>query len=333
MSIMHPGKIITFYSYKGGAGRSMLLANVAWILASSGKRVLVIDWDLESSGLHNFFRPFLLDADMTSTSGVIDFVWDFAGQALTVPDSPLLGDWYAQHANILRYSVSLQWEFYGGGMLDFVPAGRQGASYSARVNSFDWQNFYERLGGYAFFEAVRDRMRDQYDYVLIDSRTGVSDTAGICTVQFPDSLVVCLTLNRQSVDGSAAVTRSVLDQRRSLMGNPILVFPVPMRIEMAEMMMLQRQRDYVRRAFDSILLASPDVDRYWRSVEIPYVPHYAYVEKLAAFVDDPSDYKSLLSATLRLTSFLTSGQVTEFSSSISPEVRHRVLSIYNNEPV
>ena len=29
------GRILTFYSYKGGTGRSMALANVAWILAST----------------------------------------------------------------------------------------------------------------------------------------------------------------------------------------------------------------------------------------------------------------------------------------------------------
>jgi len=44
------GQIITFYSYKGGTGRSMALANIAWILASNGKRVLIIDWDLEAPG-------------------------------------------------------------------------------------------------------------------------------------------------------------------------------------------------------------------------------------------------------------------------------------------
>ena len=38
-------QVITFYSYKGGTGRTMTLANVAWILASNGKRVLVVDWD------------------------------------------------------------------------------------------------------------------------------------------------------------------------------------------------------------------------------------------------------------------------------------------------
>ena len=37
----------------------MALANVAWILAANGKRVLIADWDLESPGLHRFFQPFL----------------------------------------------------------------------------------------------------------------------------------------------------------------------------------------------------------------------------------------------------------------------------------
>ncbi len=48
MATPSPGKVITFYSFKGGTGRSMALANVAWILASCGKRVLAVDWDLEA---------------------------------------------------------------------------------------------------------------------------------------------------------------------------------------------------------------------------------------------------------------------------------------------
>ena len=59
MSESGQGQIITFYSYKGGTGRTMAMANVAWIIASNGKRVLAVDWDLESPGLHKFFHPFL----------------------------------------------------------------------------------------------------------------------------------------------------------------------------------------------------------------------------------------------------------------------------------
>ena len=43
--------------------------------------------------------------------------------------------------------------------------------------------------------------------MLIDSRTGVSDIAGICTIDMPDQLVACYTLNRQSIYGVAQILR------------------------------------------------------------------------------------------------------------------------------
>jgi MinD-like ATPase involved in chromosome partitioning or flagellar assembly len=50
------GKVITFYSYKGGTGRTMALANIAVMLARRNRgRVLIVDWDLEAPGLHSFF--------------------------------------------------------------------------------------------------------------------------------------------------------------------------------------------------------------------------------------------------------------------------------------
>src|SRR4051794_21190523 len=75
----------------------------------------------------------------------------------------------------------------------------------------------------------------EYDYILIDSRTGVSDSAGICTVQMPDELVVCFTFNVQSIEGAAAVATSAFVQRRKRDGTAGLrVWPVPMRVETSE---------------------------------------------------------------------------------------------------
>ena len=79
------GKIITFYSYKGGAGRSLALANVAWILASRGKRVLCVDWDLEAPGLHRYFGPFLNDPQLARSRGVIDWLYQYLQAATTEP--------------------------------------------------------------------------------------------------------------------------------------------------------------------------------------------------------------------------------------------------------
>src|SRR6201989_1988398 len=75
------GEIITFYSYKGGTGRTMALANVACLLAERAgpeEQVLVIDWDCEAPGLHRFFPPRLVkpsaafDLGLDATSGLID---------------------------------------------------------------------------------------------------------------------------------------------------------------------------------------------------------------------------------------------------------------------
>src|ERR1700760_237445 len=46
--------IVTFYSFNGGVGRSMALANVAEILADWGYRVIMCDWDLEAPGLESY---------------------------------------------------------------------------------------------------------------------------------------------------------------------------------------------------------------------------------------------------------------------------------------
>lgn len=51
------GRIVTFYSYKGGTGRTMALVNVGWIMASNGKRVLLVDWDLEAPGCTGICAP------------------------------------------------------------------------------------------------------------------------------------------------------------------------------------------------------------------------------------------------------------------------------------
>ncbi len=62
-----PGQIFTFYSYKGGTGRSMALANVGCLLARRGgnqtqNRVLLVDWDLEAPDFIAFFsRDYTLD--------------------------------------------------------------------------------------------------------------------------------------------------------------------------------------------------------------------------------------------------------------------------------
>jgi hypothetical protein len=301
------GTIITFYSYKGGVGRTMALGNIAWILASNGKRVLTIDWDLEAPGLHRYFRPFLEDKDLQETRGVINFVRNFEAAMLSshTNSSEVADDWYVTYADITPYKVSLE-RIPGGGQLDFVPAGMQRPSYSRHVNTFDWHNFYRNYGGYQFFEAFKANLRTSYDYILIDSRTGLSDTSGICTVQLPDIVVVCLTYNDQNMTGAAAVAHSILAQSKSTR-----IFPVPMRVEVAEKDKLDMARERCRQKFDLFLahLPEPLREEYWGRTEVIYQPFYAYEEILATIGDQPGSVNSMLASMERITSYLTDNEV------------------------
>ncbi|AVH58895.1 MULTISPECIES: FxSxx-COOH system tetratricopeptide repeat protein [Streptomyces] len=317
MTAAQDGRIITFYSYKGGTGRTMALANTAWILAANGKRVLAVDWDLEAPGLHRFFHPFLDPNALAATTGVIDIINEYAWAATT--GTQRSGQWHLDYARVEQHAISLTPErlglrFQEGGSLDFLSAGRQDRSYSATVSSFEWDNFYERLGGGLFLDALRDDMKASYDYVLVDSRTGLSDNADICTMQMPDVLVDCFTLSDQSLDGAAAVARSVEDGYRK---RKIRVLPVPMRIDEGEKEKVDAGRALARLKFDGLPkglggeeLGGEELTAYWGAVEIPYRPYYAYEETLATVGDESGIANSLLSAFERLTAVITDGDVT-----------------------
>ena len=85
----HPPRFV-FYGLKGGVGRSTALSMTAWHLAQQGKKVLVIDLDLESPGLGNMLLPVRQDLREEGDTalpgwpdfGLIDwFVEDAVGQA------------------------------------------------------------------------------------------------------------------------------------------------------------------------------------------------------------------------------------------------------------
>lgn len=314
------GEVVTFYSFKGGVGRTMALANVAWILASNGYRVLTIDWDLESPGLHRYFAPFLADRDLRHSPGVIDAVNAFvrAAREANHGGAVLSQDQIRRLASVKDLAISLErYEFPHGGSVDFIPAGQQLPEYSRMVSNFDWEYFYADLPGEAFLNALADDMRDSYDFALIDSRTGLSDNAGICTVTLPDVVVNCFTFNNQSIEGAAATARDILKYQHR-----IKIYPVPTRVEDGEAAKLDRRRNLAQSRFNEYVIALGHTDpiAYWGAVEIPYKVFYAYEETLAVFGERAHQENTLLAAYERLTSELAGRQC---SFPLMPEVKRR----------
>ncbi|MFF3322365.1 FxSxx-COOH system tetratricopeptide repeat protein [Streptomyces sp. NPDC002889] len=337
------GRIITFYSYKGGTGRTMALANTAWIMASSGKRVLVVDWDLDAPGLDLFLHPFLDQDKLRTTPGVLDLVSRFnqslleeqrlaevqypgphgSGRSAVVDDA-----WVAERARFNHCVIPVIWEFPQRGRLDYLPAGTKSKKYLSAFSQFDWKPFMDGPRATEFIEALKCEFVQTYDYVLIDSRTGLSDISDICTVNLPHTLVTCFTPSSQSIEGAVAVAERV-DEMYGF--RDIRILPVPMRVEdtNGQADRLDAARGQIRLRFADILGRHTDIPAqdYWGRVEIPYRPAYSYEELLAPFRDTSGTPSSLLAAYERLTAVVTDGAVTSMPP-MDESLRQRYLDLY-----
>jgi MinD-like ATPase involved in chromosome partitioning or flagellar assembly/tetratricopeptide (TPR) repeat protein len=305
------GQIITFYSYKGGSGRSMALANVACLLAQdqqrgSAGRVLMIDWDLEAPGLHRFFAPYASDGGLGDANpGLIDLFLDLVERTKELPatvDEPADESW----------SSGFRLEDYvldtGIPNLSLMKAGRTTSDYGRRVTSFDWAGMYERSPW--LLSWFTNQITHQYLYTLIDSRTGETDTSGICTAMMPEQLVTVFTPSQQAINGVLReVEKAVKYRRRSADERPIRVLPLPSRIEHARPELRERWRFAPNVGYQSLFeglfrelfgLTLCNLTDYFGEVQVPQNADYAYGELIAVLQERSQDKFTLSGSYLSL---------------------------------
>jgi MinD-like ATPase involved in chromosome partitioning or flagellar assembly len=275
------GSILTFYSYKGGVGRTMAVANIAALLAMKGLRVLIVDWDLEAPGLHRYFA----DLDIVSSNlGLLDLLLD-AGKAGELPD-------WRKYGSQVRVK--------GSASLTMLTAGRLDDEYDKRLLSFEWSQFFGLQNGGALLESLRDRWVSDFDLTLIDSRTGVSDSGGICTVQMPDILVPVFSPNRQSLEGTKNIVLKAQAARQKLAYDRtrFLVLPLLARLD---------SRTEYREYQTWLRLFASELGEFYRDwlpksatpiqilerTKIPYVAFFSFGEKLPVVTEGTSDPESL----------------------------------------
>ncbi len=196
--------IYTFYSYKGGIGRSMALVNIAELMCRDGWDVLMVDWDLEAPGLERFFFEEDELDQILSHPGVIDMLSDYKDNMLNFdPKNKTL-----LFPDIKKYMKSIDRKT-GSGQLWLLPAGKrpegQFFEYSDKVKIFDWYDFYKNWAGESYFEWLNQEFKKVAKFVLIDSRTGVTEIGGICTYQLADVVIMFCGANNQSIDGTLQI--------------------------------------------------------------------------------------------------------------------------------
>lgn len=293
------GKVYTFYSYKGGVGRTMAMANVGALLSIWGKKVLMIDWDLEAPGLENYFKEgqetFI--NDIRRKEGLIDLLIHRKNNI----------QYDAGHIIWTNHISSIPIPNNGQSFhLDLLHAGRKDDNYIKRVREMDYGSFYEENGGGDFLEEMRAYWINAYDIILIDSRTGLTDSGGVCSIQMPDAVVMLFTATDQGFQGTINIAKRALEAQKSIIYDryALKILPVPTRFDSTE---FKLQREWLTK-FEHGL---KDIYKTWvpeypgneninldhRQIldltKLPYIPYFSYGEKLPVIEQGTNDPQGL----------------------------------------
>lgn len=206
--------IVTFYSFKGGVGRTTALGLVANILANRKRRVVVVDFDLEAPGLSHLFP-----VDSATLDGNQYGVLDYLYQRILTPDKnvPDIVDCIRQIDSKARGEIYL------------IPAGEYNEGYIHRLADLSIRSLYQREENpvHQLIEDIKTRLEP--DVILIDARTGFDDAGAIALLDLADTAIVCFSPTDQSLNGLQWVVQAASKQR-DYQGSPDLRFlltPIP----------------------------------------------------------------------------------------------------------
>lgn len=186
--------VVTFYSLRGGVGRSTALAYTARSLARAGKTVVCVDMDLEAPGLAALLAPGQV---VDPGQGVVALL-----SALDRGERPD----FSQH--LLPATGDEE-------RLFVVPAGELGPAYARAMRDivpFDW--YREEVNPlHLLFDGLKARLPFKPDVILCDARTGITDLSGPLLFDLSDMAVAVFFPHPQARLGTQLLTESLLRSR------------------------------------------------------------------------------------------------------------------------
>ncbi len=191
-------KVLTFYSFKGGMGRTTALAASAMILAQKGKTVLAVDTDVEAPGLFSIFFD-----DGQIQMGTVDFLVEYQADPSYAPDMRE----YLTSVDGTALKAEIEGDIY------VIPAGKMDEQYLSKLARIDYQDTTPNGMRSALCRLIEQAVSfiesfgKPVDYVLLDARAGFHDMGGVITVQIPHGIVLLGRDNPQSWNGMKEVIR------------------------------------------------------------------------------------------------------------------------------
>lgn len=234
--------VTSFYSFKGGVGRTTATILTALLLARQGKKVMIIDFDLEAPGLASIFANQNDDAQsLLSVKGFVDFLIDFESNERDL-DKINLDDYYFKKNE--QALVGTQ-----GGELIIVPAiSTDSNSSSSYINKLSKTNIkFTDSKGYIpdlFLKKMEEKLNP--DHILIDTRTGINDVGGLVFNRYAQTIFLLFYGNQQNMFG----LESILPELTKLNEKEIKFYLINSPVPLDENVAKEERGYYVERSYE-----------------------------------------------------------------------------------
>jgi len=307
-----PPIVTTFYSLRGGVGRSTALAYTAHLLAARGKKVICVDLDLEAPGLAALFGK---EAEVGADQGVVRLLLDLDQGAR--PDA-------SKH--LLR--ISDAYDLY------CLPAGIPDADYARQLSLLDPEAWYreERNPLRDLITLIAKDLPFQPDVILLDSRTGITRLSGPLLFDLADLAFVVFFPHPQARTGTEGLVRALLASRtrrsdagRALAPEPrFIVSPVPAS-KVPEVVQRYRHRsaewihDWLSQP------GSPRSNRWVESEIIHFIPYQEVLATSDQIFADPDVWKTFQPLADWIQRFLPTAKEIQTATSTVPASKTVVL--------
>lgn len=203
-------RTVCFYSYKGGVGRTTALAHVAWILASRGNKVVVVDMDIEAPGIQYAFSSI----NPKPVKGFVDYLYE------------------RQNAINTNYDIDIT-DIFGevpidgvSGRLFVIPAGEVNFEYISKVDDLEIGALQELNLWETFLTDITNQLNP--DIILIDSRTGINEWGAFSLIEAADDVLLFLYPNKENINGiNGLLTALSVLENRSLSSINLILSKIP----------------------------------------------------------------------------------------------------------
>jgi len=187
---LDPPIVVSFYSLRGGVGRSTALAYTGRILAAKGRKVVCVDMDLEAPGLAALFD---CEGQVRHQTGVAQLLVQLdAGGECDLAD------------HLIR--VTPEHDLY------CLPAGVPDANHARLLRLIDPAAWYreERNPLRELLQQLRTGLPFRPDVILLDARTGITPLSAPLLFDLADVSVIVLFPHPQARAGTGALVRALL---------------------------------------------------------------------------------------------------------------------------